>query len=148
MRFTGASVAFKMMFTIGGGALLLIGALSVVSYYELRASAVNRVVTGLLGVTRTLAPQISADAHQTLAASEDTESPEFQEIRQQLSLAAEANELRYDQLYTFAFNRDGSLRFVAMLHDEPFTGQNYHVPEELQAEVTAALKTGTAGQSG
>lgn len=148
LRFTGASVALKLMFTMGGGVLLVIGALSVVSFYELRDSAVQRVVSGLLGVTRTLAPQISVDDHLAVAESGDSDSDAFRRMRQQLAIAAAANDLRYDQLYTFALNKDGSLRFVAMLHDDPFVGQNYHVPEGLKAQVGAALSRGTPGQSG
>ncbi|MEL6546930.1 MAG: hypothetical protein AAFQ82_20050, partial [Myxococcota bacterium] len=147
LRFTGASVATKLAATLGLAILVLIGVLAAVSYRELRINAVDQVVEGLLGVTQTVAPLIPVDDHLAVAQGAGADSAAFSSMKRVLAQAAEANGLRYDQLYTFALNDDGSLRFVAMLHDKPFIGQNYHPPMELVDRVRETVTQGQAGRS-
>lgn len=141
LRFTGASVATKLASVIGLATLVLIGVLAFISYRDLRASAVDQVAEGLLAVTRTVAPLIAVDDHLAVARGAGEKSAAFKNMRRILEQAANANELRYDQLYTFSLNDDGSLRFVTMLHDEPFIGQNYHLPTEIAPLVEAAIRS-------
>lgn len=122
---------------------LVVGALTAYSYSRLYRQVEEKFGWTLEHIAKTAALRISGEDHHRVRTAGDENTPEFERIREYLSGVMRENDLTPETIYTFHASPSGNLTFGVMLHETPFIGDYYPVPENNMFLVKQAL----AGES-
>ena len=126
-------VAFLLSLLI---AVLLTGSYYFYSYslleYQMGKRLEHVAVTAALG--------ISGDEHDRIAGPEHFDTPAFRNIKSHLNEVMLGNDLTHETIYTFRPLSEEKLKFCVMLHETPFIGDVYKVPERNHAVVERVLQ--------
>ena len=118
---------------------LVVGALTVYSYSRLYRQVEEKFGWTLEHIAKTAAIRISGEDHDRVRKAGDENTPEFARIREYLDQVMRENDLTSETIYTFHASPSGNLTFGVMLHETPFVGDYYPVPEENMYLVKQAL---------
>ncbi len=118
---------------------LVVGALTVYSYSRLYRQVEEKFGWTLEHIAKTAAIRISGEDHDRVRKAGDENTPEFARIREYLDRVMRENDLTSETIYTFHASESGNLTFGVMLHETPFVGDYYPVPEENMYLVKQAL---------
>ncbi|MEQ9366938.1 MAG: adenylate/guanylate cyclase domain-containing protein [Leptospirales bacterium] len=118
---------------------LVVGALTAYSYSRLYRQVEEKFGWTLEHIAKTAALRVSGEDHDRVREAGDETTPEFERIREYLSGVMRENDLTPETIYTFHASPSGNLTFGVMLHETPFVGDYYPVPEKNMALVKEAL---------
>ncbi|MCR9141753.1 MAG: adenylate/guanylate cyclase domain-containing protein [bacterium] len=118
---------------------LVVAALTAYSYSRLYRQVEEKFGWTLEHIAKTAALEISGEDHERVRRAGDEDSPEFGRIRDYLQGVMRENDLTPETIYTFHASPSGNLTFGVMLHEKPFVGDYYPVPEKNMALVKQAL---------
>lgn len=94
----------------------------------MRRQVIEDIQRELTAIAATAALQLDADLLAQIDGPEDTDSPAFTQLREQLTAIRTANDLTQDEIYTFYCDAAGVVRFGVMTDPEPFVGDTYSRP--------------------
>ncbi len=118
---------------------LVVGALTAYSYGRLYKQVEEKFGWTLEHIAKTAAIRIAGEDHDRIREAGDEQRPEFARIRDYLAGVMRENDLTTETIYTFHASPSGNLTFGVMLHESPFVGDYYPVPETNMALVKEAL---------
>lgn len=140
------SVVFRAVVFSTTLAAVLLGICLAYTYFDRRDATVETLGHTLKSIAATAAPGIRGEDALAVRSNGDASGDAFKRILGVLQIIKNQNELRDDQVYVLRPDPagDGLYRFVAMLQDKTFIGDEYRPPAQVEALYQQVFKDGMA----
>ena len=140
-KFRSMTTQLSVMFTgliCVLGLLLLIPAIQMIHQHSIQG-----LCTELSKVVGTASLDIDGHAHKKFNNNTSTNDPKWLKMRVYLENVRQVNNLEREHIYTFKLHPTDPelLLFGVMLHDPPFVGSTYQIPEAFREKVRLAFDT-------